>query len=152
MTAQTFLNRIRDTLTAGWLTLLLLALGFALPAHADEPRIVVIGPSKDSSMAPLTREQVADIFLGRSETNARWRPIDSNDEALRNQFYQAVAGISANRARAQWARLVFSARLTPPREMSPERSIKALVGDESAIFYVFREQVPAGARILLTLP
>jgi len=152
MTDIFFQTCIRCVAKAMQLTLLLLTIAIAPPAFAQEPRIVVISTSKNPSVPALTREQVADIFLGRADTNTRWRPIDSNDEALRNQFYQSVAGISANRARAQWARLVFSARLTPPREMSPENSLKTVTAEDSAILYLFREQAPKGARILLALP
>ena len=114
--------------------------GFAsLAAAGPEHKIVVIASSRAPSAA-LTNEQVADIFLGRSAGAGAWRPIDSSDEALRDQFYKAVAGITANRARAQWARLVFAARLAPPREMSAEEAVGAVGREDADIAYVFRNR------------
>ena len=122
----------------------------SVPAAADHSILVIA--SKQSPLISLTREEVADIFLGRSTSMVRWRPIDSSDEGLRDQFYEALAGISANRARARWARLVFSARLTPPREMPAEPAIAAVTREDMGITYVFREQAPRDARVLLVLP
>ena len=60
--------------------------------------------------------------------------------------------MSANRARAIWARLVFSTRQVPPREMSPEAAAQQLLGSEDIITYLYRDHLPKGAKVLLTLP
>lgn len=121
------------------------------PVVAAEHGIAVV-VSKHSAVTALTREQVADIFLGRAVSDTKWKPIDSGDEALREAFYQAVAGLSANRVRAHWARLVFSARMVPPREMTVEQAMAATLREDTGIAYVSSEQVPKDARVLLILP
>jgi len=121
------------------------------PAAGGDSAVLVIIGADDVSGA-WSRERVADIFLGRMAAGEHWQPIDSSDEALRERFYQSVAGISANRARARWARLVFSARLAPPREKSPEAAISAVTSDPNAITYIYSNQMPKKAHVVLTLP
>ncbi len=129
------------------------ALGMAValtPALGSGSAIVIIAGS-GTETAALERVGVAEIFLGRSAANPPWHPIDSSDEALRERFYQSVAGFSANRARAHWARLVFSSRVLPPRELGIADSLLAVDHDPRAITYVYANQLPRNAHILLTL-
>jgi hypothetical protein len=129
----------------------LVAAGALAPAWGSGPAIVVIAGS-ESQPAALDREGVAQIFLGRSAADPPWHAIDSSDEALRERFYQSVAGISANRARAHWARLVFSSRKLPPRELGAQESLLEISQDPRAITYVYASQLPRKAHVLLTLP
>lgn len=128
-----------------------LALALSLSAgQAAEPVAVITGTA---STAPdsLVRSHAADIFLGRIPPGEVWHPIDTNDDGLRESFYRQVAGISANRAQAQWARLVFAARLSPPRVLSRDEAIAALQADPAAITYVYASQVPRNVRVLVVL-
>lgn len=135
------------------LLLVLLALlgpGASATATGDALLVVVItGPAGVG--VPLTRERVADIFLGRATPGEVWHPIDSSDEALREQFYQRVAGMSANRARAHWARLVFAARAAPPRELTTAQAEEAVLADNLAITYTLASRVPRDAHVVLRL-
>jgi hypothetical protein len=128
----------------------LLFAGLSLSVYADNADIVIIS-SQQRSLEPLTKEEVAEIFLGRSSSASQWHPIDSKDEVLRDKFYRAVAGISANRARAQWARLVFSARISPPLELPTEEIAASIASDSSKITYVFKNRIPKNAQVLLEL-
>lgn len=120
-------------------------------AGAEEPVILVVA-SRNVAISQASRDQVANLFLGQSYGELKLRPIDSSDEALRERFYQRVAGLSANRARAVWARLVFATRQTPPREMTTEEAIQQLSGTGDTVAYLYRDNMPRGAKILLTLP
>ena len=96
----------------------------------------------DTSMVPMRVSKA--VALGDGD--------DLSNRALRERFYQSVAGISANRARAHWARLVFSSRVSPPRELGAQDSLSALSHDPKAITYVYASQLPKKAHVLLTLP
>ena len=130
---------------------LLGGLGLSGQVQAEEP-IVLVATSRNVPLAQLTARQVADLFLGQSLGELKLRPIDSSDETLRERFYQRVAGLSANRARAVWARLVFATRQTPPLEMSPEEAAQQLLTTGDAITYLYRDRLPKGTKVLLVLP
>lgn len=120
-------------------------------AIADDGSIVVITSILTPSKT-LTREQVADIFLGRIPPGERWKPIDNNEESLRQQFYQSTANLSSNRARAVWSSLVFANRAIPPREMSSEQATLVVAKEPFSITYVFNRRVPKDVKVLLSLP
>ncbi|HEX7155651.1 MAG TPA: hypothetical protein VF229_00455 [Burkholderiaceae bacterium] len=128
----------------------LAAAGPSAPRTDDGGIAVITGAG--TPVESLTREQVADIFLGRMPPGEHWRPIDSDDEEVREKFYRGVANISSNRARAVWARVVFSSRLAPPREMPAARASEAIREETFAIAYVREDQAPRDARVLLVLP
>lgn len=142
------MNHIQSIIGATWL---ILSSFMPLTGHAGEVAVLVVA-SRNATVPQLSQQQIADLFLGQSYGALRLRPIDSSDEVLRERFYQEVAGMSANRARAIWARLVFSTRQVPPREMSPEAAAQQLLGSESIITYLYRDHLPKGAKVLLTLP
>lgn len=135
---------IGSTLTIFWLLV-------PTWAYSGDASILVVA-SSHANVSQVSPQQIADLFLGQSYGELKLKPIDSNDEALRERFYQGVAGMSANRARAVWARLVFSTRQVPPREMSPEVATKHLLGTEDSVTYLYRDHLPKGAKVLLTLP
>lgn len=142
------MNHIRSIIGATWL---ILSSFMPLTGHAGEVAVLVV-TSRNVTVPQLSQQQIADLFLGQSYGALRLKPIDSSDEVLRERFYQEVAGMSANRARAIWARLVFSTRQVPPREMSPEAAAQQLLGSEDIITYLYRDHLPKGAKVLLTLP
>jgi hypothetical protein len=131
----------------------ILAVAVAGPSNprAGDGGIVVI-TGLDMPVQSLTREQIADIFLGRMPPGERWRPIDSDDEEAREKFYRGVANISSNRARAIWARVVFSSWLAPPREMTAAQAAAAVREETFAIAYVREDQAPHDVRVLLAVP
>ncbi|CAB1369413.1 hypothetical protein [Denitratisoma oestradiolicum] len=129
------------------LFLLLLILSWAatggellLVAHRDLPAV------------SLSREDVADLFLGKRRIYAGalvLSPMDVANEGLREGFYQAVAGFSSNRVRGYWAQQVFTGRSRPPREVGPAEAGEIIVKEKGVVTYL--PVVPAGARILLRL-
>lgn len=115
------------------LPLLILILGTAGQAAADTV-IIVNGGSK---VQTLEKEQVADIYLGKSPTlptGEQVIAIDYNEStSLRDTFHNSVTGKSPNQLKAYWSRLLFSGKGTPPREVEDEASMKKLVADNPNI-------------------
>jgi len=131
--------------------LLLLALAIGAAEARD---IVLVALNPETPAIALRREDIADIFLGRQRIlsgGLSLVPIDTSDEALRESFYQGVAGMSSNRVRAYWARLVFSSQGRPPRELASDAAIQTLLHDPGTVIYTFDDRMPAQGKILLRI-
>lgn len=122
------------------------ALLFAAAAQAE---IVVIVNPKHAA-ASMTPDEVADIYLGKSSSLS---PLDLKEPSpVRNQFYQKVAGKDAAQVKAIWARLVFTGKQQPPKEVgSAADVIKQVASNEKAIGYVEKSAVDASVKAVLTV-
>jgi len=80
---------------------------------------VIVNPK--SPVAAMTQEQVAAIFLGKSATlpsGATAVPADLPEgSATHELFYSKAAGKTSAQVKATWARLTFSGKATPPKEL-----------------------------------
>jgi ABC-type phosphate transport system substrate-binding protein len=107
---------------------------------------VVMAPSA----APLTKEQVANVYLGR---NADFKPVDLPEgSATRGTFYQKATDRDASQVKAVWARLVFSGKGQPPKELPDAAAVKkAVAADPKAIGYIEKSAVDASVKVVLSL-
>jgi ABC-type phosphate transport system substrate-binding protein len=119
-------------------TAMFLALG---AAHAD----VVVVVSAKSSASKLTKDQVTDIFLGRSTDLV---PLDQAANApVREEFYSKVIGQSAAQVKTLWAKLSFSGKGTPPKTLGSDDEVKAqLAANPNAIAYMDKSKVDASVK------
>jgi len=120
-----------------------LALSFGV-AHAD----VVVVVSAKSPASKLTKEQVADIFLGRSTNMV---PLDqAAGSPVRDEFYSKVAGQTAAQVKTTWAKLSFSGKGTPPKALGSDDEVKAqLAANPNAIAYMDKSKVDASVKTVL---
>jgi ABC-type phosphate transport system substrate-binding protein len=110
--------------------------------------VAVVGAK--SPAATMTNEQVAQFFLGKSNTMT---PIDQPEGALRNEFYKKVADKDASQAKALWSKLVFTGKATPPKEVANSGEVKkAVAADPKAIGYIEKSAVDATVKVVLTAP
>jgi ABC-type phosphate transport system substrate-binding protein len=123
-----------------WAIAAAMMLTFSL-AHAD----VVVVVSAKSSASKLTREQVADIFLGRSTSLV---PLDqAAGSKVRDEFYTKVAGQTAAQVKTLWAKLSFSGKGTPPKALGSDDEVKAqLAANPNAIAYLEKSKVDASVK------
>jgi ABC-type phosphate transport system substrate-binding protein len=130
-----YMNRLAVAAT------LLLAFGVA---RAD----VVVVVSAKSSASKLTKDQVADIFLGRSTSMV---PLDqAAGSPIRDQFYSKVAGQTAAQVKTLWAKLSFSGKGTPPKALGSDDEVKAqLAANPNAIAYIDKSKVDASVKTVL---
>jgi hypothetical protein len=114
------------------------------PAHAQVA--VVMAPSAN----PLSREQVANLYLGRS---AELRLLDLPEgSATRDIFYRKAAERDAAQVKAAWSRIVFSGRGTPPKEVADAAAVKkAVIADPKAVGYIEKAAVDASVKVVLML-
>ena len=130
----------------------LFGLALSLGSGAIEAEVVAVVSSRCPESA-LSRNQVADIFLGRSSRFPDGReavPIDqAESSAARDEFYAAFTGKSPAQVKAHWSKIIFTGRGQPPREVSNGVEMKRLVaGNPSAIGYIDRKLVDGSVRIL----
>src|SRR4030095_13381795 len=110
--------------------------------------------SAKSTVTALSRNQVADIFLGRASRfpdGAAALPIDQPaGSAVRDELYAKVVGKSAPQVKAHWAKIIFTGRGRPPEEVSNSVEVKKLViKNPQAIGYIESGLVDADVRVLL---
>lgn len=120
-----------------------------LSAGAANAEIVVIVNPKHAAAA-MTADEVANIYLGKDSSLS---PLDLKEpEAVRNQFYQKVAGKDSAQVKAIWARLVFTGKQQPPKELGSSADIvKQVASSDKAIGYVDKSAVDASVKAVLTV-
>ena len=119
---------------------------FSLPALA-EVAVVVNTKAAESS---LTKDQVAQLFLGKSTAMT---PIDQADStAVRTEFYKKVADKDPAQAKALWSKLVFTGKATMPKEVADNAAVKAAVAaNPKAIGYIDKSAVDATVKVVYTV-
>jgi hypothetical protein len=129
---------------------LVLLVACTLSAWAEP---VVVVTQDGSSVTTLSRDEVADLFLGRRIITISGQdliPLDVNDESLREAFYQGVANMSTLRVNAYWARLVFSARGRPPPKLSLSEVKRVVLYKPGLVTYLPADDAK-GFKIILTV-
>jgi len=133
--------------------ILLFLMQFGLPSAYAENRIAVV-THVDSPLPPLSQERVVSLFLGKykSHHDIPVKPLDNQDSLLREQFYMAVANMSAMRVKAYWSRIVFSGQGRPPREIATSEAASILADDLQALTYLYEDKVTDDMKILFEIP
>jgi ABC-type phosphate transport system substrate-binding protein len=126
---------------------LAVVLGIALPARAEV--VVVVNPK--APVAAMTKDEVAQYFLGKSTALT---PIDQPESApIRAEFYKKVADKDLSQAKALWSKLVFTGKATMPREAGNSEDVKkAVAANPNAIGYIDRSAVDASVKVIYTAP
>ena len=125
-------------------TLLAACLAAALATGANAADLVVVG---HPAAPALTKEQVADIFLGKDQSHAAVDQPESSP--LRAEFYKKATGREPAQVKAAWSRLVFSGKAQPPKEVADSAAVrKAVAGDPKAVGYIEKSAVDASVKVL----
>jgi ABC-type phosphate transport system substrate-binding protein len=123
-----------------------------LGAESGAAEVVAVVSAR-SPVTTLTRNQVADIFLGKTARYPDGSPAVPIDQAegaaARDEFYLGVAGKSAAQLNAHWSKIIFTGRGQPPREVANAAAVKkVLLENPAAIGYIDRSLVDAGLRVV----
>lgn len=131
-------------------SLLLIGLLSATLATGSEDIVVIV--SAKSTVTSLSKEVVANIYLGRSSTfpdGTLSLPLTLKNDALQPVFNTTILGKSENQLRSYWAKLVFSGEGNPPQEIKDEATLVKLVSNNpNLIGWVSREAVTKEVRIV----
>jgi ABC-type phosphate transport system substrate-binding protein len=147
----TYRRRRRTDLSA--MVVAVLAL-MAFATAKAEPLAVIVNPK--SGVEHMTRSEVADVFMARARTlssGVTALPLDlAGDSPTRQQFYQLLIGKNIAQINSYWARLIFTGRATPPRQLDDAESVVATVAEnKGAIAYVEKSKVDSRVRIVLEI-
>ena len=120
------------------------ALLVATLAHADT--VVVMG----AGAAPLTKDQVASVYLGR---NPDLKPVDLPDGTpQRETFYKKATERDAAQIKAVWSRVVFTGKGQPPKELADAAAVKkAVAADPKAVGYIDKAAVDPSVKVVYSV-
>jgi len=123
------------------------AVSACAPALAEV--VVVVNPKAAESS--MTKDQVAQFFLGKSSAMT---PVDQSESApVRAEFYKKVTDKDASQAKALWSKLVFTGKATMPKEVGDSAAVKAAVAaNPKAIGYMDKASVDASVKVVYTAP
>jgi ABC-type phosphate transport system substrate-binding protein len=115
-------------------------------AYADPQVVVIVNPAAEN----LTKEQVSDLFLGKVTI---YKPLDLPSSApAKAEFYQKVSGHDLSQVKATWARLLFTGKAQPPKELPDAAAVKkAVAADPKAVGYIEKSDVDSSVKVILTL-
>ena len=124
-----------------------LACTFALASQAMAGEIVVI---MAPNAAPLTKEQVTNVYLGRA---LDFKPVDlPESNTTRNDFYKKATDRDAAQVKAAWARLMFTGHGQPPKVLADAAAVKkAVAADPKSVGYIDKADVDSTVKVVLTL-
>jgi ABC-type phosphate transport system substrate-binding protein len=105
----------------------------------SEPVVVVV--SATSPVSKLDKEQVANLFLGKSSSypdGSAAVPIEQTDATpAHEEFHKSITEKSASQLKSYWSKMIFSGKGTAPKEVSSNAELlKLLAGNPAMIGYV----------------
>jgi hypothetical protein len=109
--------------------------------------MVVIG---HPSAAALSKDQVSDVFLGKSQA---YTPLDLNDGSPQYAaFYRKATGREVAQVKSTWSRVVFTGKGQPPKQLADAAAVKkAVAADPKAVGYIEKSAVDGSVKVVLTL-
>ena len=133
----------------------LLSSMLVLAAGAAQAADVVVVVSAKSSVTSLTKDQVADVFLGKTAKfpdGAQAVPIDqSASSAQRDDFYSKVTGRTGAQLKSYWAKQSFSGKGTPPKAVPGDDDVRKLIAENpNLIGYMDKAKLDASVRNVFT--
>ena len=137
------------------LKMMVAATALSLASMAANAELVVIVNPKNPA-ASLSAEQVSALFLGTATTfpdgGSAVLADQQESASIRSDFYQKATGRSVAQVKATWARLTFTGKGTPPKELKTDADVKAFVAsDPKAIGYVDASAVDSSVKAVLKL-
>lgn len=113
---------------------------------------VVIG-HPDIKLDKLTREQVSDLFLGKSKQlpdGTKVVVFDHKDrEVIKGEFYRKVTNMTLDQLKIYWAKVEFTAQTFPPLSYAGDQAVKRLVSHTvGGIGYIEEGSVDDSVKVL----
>jgi ABC-type phosphate transport system substrate-binding protein len=127
------------------LVILILAMLAVARVRAEEI-VVIVNPAA----APISKEQLADLYLARSSALI---PIDQTaGSAIYVEFYMKATGRDSAQVKAIWSRILFTGRGSPPKQLPDSAAVKkAVAANPKAVGYIERSAVDASVKVALPL-
>lgn len=135
------------------LVILLTLLCSSVQAHAE--LFVIMNPASD--VDSLSADTVKRIYLSKIKripnSSVIAFPIDQSENSeTRALFNQRIIGMNAADLRAYWAKRIFTGKGGPPKAVSSDADVVALVrNNRNCIGYISGGHVPRGVLVVLRL-
>lgn len=112
-----------------------------LPALSADDRTIYVIVNQQSELSELDQKQVMSLFLGRARNfpnGLAAKAFDYEiDSSIREVFFETLTGKQLSDIDAYWARLSYSGRAFPPKNLKSINEILEEVGrNKNAISYV----------------
>lgn len=106
---------------------------------------IVVVVNAESGVSELSRDQVVNIYMGRYSglpSGITAFPVDL--QPLKEDFYEKLVDQSLSELNSYWARLVFSGRASPPRQLPDAAAVLEVVSNnKGAVGYLDADDVKA---------
>lgn len=121
-------------------------------SYVQAENVVVV--SAKSALGAMTKEQVADIYLGNVKEfpgGGIALPLLPSSGGTRTEFFEKVLGKNEAQAKAIWSRLVFSGKGSAPRDVPDSaEAIKLISANPSCIGVIEKSAVNASVKVVFT--
>jgi ABC-type phosphate transport system substrate-binding protein len=129
-----------------------LFVALVLTSYSTQADIVVVMSAK-SNITSLSKNTVTAIFLGKTSTfpdGNQAVPIEQNeDQEAYKEFHRLVTEKSDSQLNAYWAKMVFSGKGNPPREVANNSEVlKVIAANPSMIGYLEKSAVNRTVKIV----
>jgi len=104
-----------------------------------------------AELSSLSRKQVMSLFLGRSRNFSNGQIAKAYDHQvdsdIRKRFFEELTGKAISDIDAYWARLRYSGRASPPKELDDvDAVLKEVMSNKHSIAYVTEQDPEALAK------
>jgi len=127
-----------------------IAAGLLLAAAQAAEVAVVVNPK--AGVDSLSPEQIANLFLGKATSfpnGAVAAPVDQNEGPVRDDFDNKVLKKDAAGVKAHWAKMQFTGKGNPPKEIGNSADVKKHVaGNPNAIGYIEKSAVDGSVKVV----
>jgi len=127
-------------------TLLFIGLSFTV-LHAD----ILVVMSEKSSSKQLSKQDIERIFLNKTRFlpgGERVEVIEGISSELKDSFYHEVTRKSTSQLRSYWAKLIFTGKGKPPRQIKKDNLVNYLNENPNAITYISEAQMNDSLKVL----
>lgn len=119
--------------------------------HYVSAEVVVIVNINNS--AALTKKEISKIFLKKLKTYPNKKKVIAinlpQNNTTRNAFEAAVLNKTSSQVKAYWAKLLFSGKGNPPKELSTEKEVMAFIANNiNAIAYIDSANIDESVKVL----
>ncbi len=125
---------------------------FSTLVHSET---VVVIASASSPVSKLDKEQVANLFLGKSSSypdGSAAVPIEQTDgSTAHEEFHKNVTEKSASQLKSYWSKMIFSGKGTAPKEVANNTELLKLVAaNPTMIGYVDKNALDKSVKVIFT--
>ena len=105
----------------------------------------------------VSKTTIADMFMGKTKTfrnGTRVKPVDqAKGSSIRSKFYKSVVRKSEAQVNRYWAKLKYTGKGKPPKEVSGDAAVKDWVASNpGAIGYIEGKHLDSSVKVVLIIP